>query len=109
MRHADDPTYVFDDRLGHKPVQSGDPPFGVAKPLTHVRLPRFARRTFIRAADGGGNELAGLEVEYIGANSFDLAEHLVPEHERCLAGWSGAGGAMNELAVGTADADLSHA
>ena len=89
-------------------MQPGDAPFGVGEPLAHVGLTRLARGAAIRAADGGGDELTGGEVENLRAHGFDPAEHLVTKHERCGAGRRRAERAVDQLAVGAADPDLTH-
>ena len=109
VRHADDPADILHDRLGHESVQPGDAPLRVVEPLAHIGLTCHAGRAAVRAADGGGDELTGSEVENLRANGFDLAEHLVTEHERCRAGRRRAERAVDQLAIGATDPDLPHA
>ena len=108
-RDRHDPARILHDRLGHEPVQPHDAALRVAQPLAHVGLPRRAGRAPVRAAHRGGDELPGRETGDSWSDGVDLAEHLVPDHQRRVAFRRGAERAVDELPVGAADADLADA
>src|SRR5262249_43602349 len=60
-------------------------------------------------ANGGSDIIARLDVRDVGTNGFDHAKRFMPQHQKVVAGRSGAVLGFVDFAIGGVDADLQNA